>query len=72
MSEPNMPIRGKCTWWREAPDFNDAYDIRVKKDDKRVSCSCFVEGGVWSYAARDVPRECPEFRHCRYYMKHMS
>lgn len=70
MTDPNLPIQGKCTWWREKPRAEDEYDVRLKKDEKRIDCSCFVEGKLWPYAARDVPADCPESRHCRYYSKH--
>jgi len=42
--DPNAPIKGKCVWWREFPNEEDTYNVRVKEHDKRVNCSCFVEG----------------------------
>ena len=71
MSDANLPIRGKCTWWREVPHAEDQYDVRLKKDEKRVNCSCFVEGKGWQFTAVEVPGDCPDFRHCRYYTKHL-
>jgi hypothetical protein len=65
-----MPIKGKCTWWREIPRADDQYDIRIKSPDKLVDCSCFVEGRLWEYRTADVPSDCPESRRCRYYIKH--
>ncbi|MDH4139094.1 MAG: hypothetical protein OEV43_00815 [Coriobacteriia bacterium] len=64
------PIRGKCTWWREIPSEEDAHDLRVKAPDKRVNCSCFVEGEYWIHRSADVPSDCPNARSCRYYIKH--
>ncbi len=64
------PIKGKCTWWREVPKDEDTYDIRVKADDKRVTCTCFVEGRFWEYTTATVPPQCPMWRQCRYYIKH--
>lgn len=71
MSDANMPIKGKCTWWRETPLSDDVWDGRVKKADKRIDCICFVEGKGWTYPTKDVPSDCPDNRHCRYYMKHL-
>lgn len=69
MRDPYAPVRGKCTWWREVPNAQDEHDIMLKAPDKRVDCTCFVEGSVWSFPTCDVPAECPEHRHCRYYIK---
>lgn len=63
------PVKGKCTWWREVIIDEDLHDIMVKPDDKRVRCSCFVEGYYWMHPAAEVPDECPKMRHCRYYIK---
>jgi len=65
-----LPIKGKCTWWRELPVDDDAYDVRLKEEQKRVSCSCFVEGKMWTYVRAELPSDCPDSRHCRYYIKH--
>lgn len=70
MSDAYTPIKGKCTWWREKPVDDDIYDSRVAADDKRVNCSCFVEGKGWQMTRGEVPQDCPESRHCRYYIKH--
>lgn len=64
------PVKGKCTWWRERPDEEDAWDVRVPRPEKRVHCSCFVEGHGWEYRRDNVPSNCPEYRRCRYYIKH--
>lgn len=64
------PIRGKCNWWREVPVDDDRWDLSVKADDKRVSCTCFVEGKAWTYKTAEVPSDCPDRRYCRYYIKH--
>ncbi len=64
-----MPVKGKCTWWREIPHEEDAYDIRLKDEDKRVRCSCFVEGDVWVFKTAEIPSDCPKRLHCRYYIK---
>jgi len=67
--DPFAPVRGKCTWWREVPNETDAHDIMLKDPDKRVECTCFVEGTVWTFPTSDVPGECPNHRYCRYYIK---
>lgn len=70
MSDAYTPIRGKCMWWRETPVDEDIYDVRLREDEKRVHCSCFVEGRVWTHSRGDVPADCSEWKHCRYYIKH--
>lgn len=65
------PIKGKCTWWREIPDYEDAYSIRVSESDKRVNCQCFVEGHYWTYTRKEVPQDCALARTCRYYIKNV-
>jgi hypothetical protein len=64
------PIRGKCNYWRERPHEDDRWDMTVKAPDKRIECSCFVEGKVWYATASTIPPDCPERFHCRYYIKH--
>lgn len=71
MTEGYAPIQGKCLYWREHPNDDDLFDYRVKKEDKRVDCSCFIEGQGWQATASTVPRDCPNALHCRYYIKHM-
>ncbi len=66
--DPYSPIKGKCTWWREVAVDEDVHDIMVKPEAKRVRCTCFVEGYSWTQTRADVPRECPESDHCRYYI----
>jgi len=71
MSDAYSPVKGKCTWWRERAVEDDIYDTRLKEHQKRVSCSCFVEGTAWTFARADVPSDCPDMRACRYYIKHL-
>ncbi|KAF0206815.1 MAG: hypothetical protein Q8S43_03810 [Actinomycetota bacterium] len=63
------PIKGKCRFWREAPEMDDLYNTAIKKDDKRVVCTCFVEGDMWVVPTKDTPSDCPKHRMCRYYIK---
>jgi len=70
MSDSFTPIRGKCMWWREAPVDEDVYDVMLREDQKRMNCSCFVEGKAWTHTRGDVPADCPENKHCRYYIRH--
>ncbi len=69
MSDGYVPVKGKCTWWREMPSEDDRFDSRLKKGERRVMCSCFVEGKGWALTQDKVPADCPEYRHCRYYIK---
>lgn len=69
MSDAYTPLRGKCTWWREKPVDEDLHDLRVPEHEKRVYCSCFIEGKGWSHTRGDVPSDCPEALHCRYYIR---
>ena len=68
-SDGYAPVRGKCMYWRERDNEDDRWDTSVKPDDKRVECSCFVEGMIWSVTTSTVPPDCPDRRHCRYYVK---
>ncbi|HSK48509.1 MAG TPA: hypothetical protein VLA05_11010 [Coriobacteriia bacterium] len=70
MSSAFAPIKGKCTWWRESPVDEDVWDPRVKDAEKRVYCSCFVEGEGWMFGRSEVPENCPQNRRCRYYIRH--
>lgn len=67
--DPYAPIRGKCVWWREFAHADDVWDARLKDEEKRIECSCFVEGHGWVFEKRDLPAECPNARACRYYVK---
>lgn len=69
MPDVNAPIRGKCTWWREAMKDEDRWDITLKEPHKRVDCTCFVEGKWWTFTNAEIPADCPERLHCRYYIK---
>lgn len=69
MGDAFTPVRGKCTWWREMPVEEDAHDIRLQDGERRIACSCFVEGMAWVFTADEVPSECSEAKHCRYYIK---
>lgn len=62
------PQRGKCFYWRESPHPDDTWDVRLKKGERRVVCSCFVEGDTWTYTENEVPSDCPEKKRCRYYI----
>jgi hypothetical protein len=70
MIDAYAPIKGKCIWWRERPDDDDLWDGRIAAGDKRVDCSCFVEGMGWTFRHADVPVDCPENRRCRYFIRH--
>ena len=65
------PIKGKCTWWREVNSAEDEHNIMVKEADRRVTCTCFVEGYYWPHTRGDVPSDCPHARSCRYYIRHL-
>lgn len=71
MRDSYSPIKGKCTWWREAAVHEDVWDTRIREDEKRVQCSCFIEGTAWTTTRGEVPSDCPESRRCRYYIKHL-
>ena len=57
-------------WWRESIVEEDVYDVRLTDDRRRIYCSCFVEGRGWTHTRGDVPSNCPENLHCRYYIRH--
>jgi hypothetical protein len=62
------PIRGKCFYWREKLNEEDRFDRRLKSNEWRVDCTCFVEGTRWCYTVDTVPSNCPLYLHCRYYI----
>jgi len=64
------PIKSKCLWWREMLDAEEQYNTRIKPEDVRVHCTCFVEGYVWTIRKAEVPANCPNSRTCRYYILH--
>jgi hypothetical protein len=70
MGDGYTPVKGKCTWWREMAVDDDLFDTRLKEGRRRVSCSCFVEGKGWTVTRDELPADCPDARHCRYYIKH--
>jgi hypothetical protein len=69
--DPYAPIKGKCIWWREFPNQEDVWDVRLKDAEKTVSCSCFVEGKGWTFMRAELPAECPDSRACRYYIRNV-
>jgi hypothetical protein len=69
MSDGYAPIRKKCNYWRERRNEDDIWDSRLKKADRRVECSCFVEGRLWQATASTIPADCPQRLQCRYYIK---
>lgn len=64
-----VPVRGKCTYWREQLNGEERWDTRIKSADRRVECTCFVEGDIWTVTVGTVPSDCPKRHHCRYYVK---
>lgn len=66
--DPFSPIKGKCTWWRQSMVEEDVHDLMLKPENKRIRCTCFVEGFVWTHETADVPAQCPEAQHCRYFI----
>jgi hypothetical protein len=71
MTNAYTPIKGKCIWWREFAVDEDLWDTRLKDGERRVYCSCFVEGKGWYNQRKNVPGNCPDNRHCRYYIKYL-
>ena len=63
------PIRGTCVFWREIPNCEDTHNGQVPALLKRVDCQCFVEGHQWRKTNGTLPRDCPDCRKCRYYIK---
>jgi hypothetical protein len=70
VSDGYTPIAGKCTWWRERPLDEDIWAYRLNEEQKRVTCSCFVEGYVWTVERADIPLDCERSRMCKYYIRH--
>lgn len=64
------PIKGKCKWWREQLNEEDRFDPRLKPGQRRVTCTCFIEGDYWGVTVDEIPSDCPKSRMCRYYIKH--
>jgi len=69
--DPYSPVKEKCIWWREFPVQEDKWDMRIKDVDKRIACSCFVEGKGWEFKTCELPPECPDSRACRYYIRNV-
>lgn len=70
MSDGYSPLKGKCIWWRERLVDEDRYDPRLKDEERRLQCSCFVEGKGWTLTRAELPLDCPDAKHCRYYIRH--
>jgi hypothetical protein len=66
---PFVPVRGKCVYWREKLNDEDRWDTRIKREDRHVECTCFVEGHVWTVTATTTPPDCPNATRCRYYVR---
>jgi len=64
------PVKGKCAFWRELPNDDDTWDHSVKKDDRRVTCTCFIDGDIWLKTVSTVPTDCPRRHKCRYYVRY--
>lgn len=62
------PTPGKCNYWRETLNDEDQHDVHLKKGERRVNCTCFIEGESWEFIEREVPSDCPNKRKCRYYV----
>ncbi|MDI6900603.1 MAG: hypothetical protein QMC79_02785 [Anaerosomatales bacterium] len=67
--DPYAPVKGKCTFWREQPNEDDRWDTSVKPLDRRVTCTCFIEGDVWLVTVGTIPPDCPKRYKCRYYVR---
>lgn len=70
VSDGFTPISGKCTWWRERAVEEDVWSPRLRAEEKRVNCSCFLEGYVWTVQRQEIASECPRNRMCKYYIRH--
>lgn len=62
------PVKGKCQFWREYPEEDDRYNTSIKFDNKRVRCSCWVDGDQWLVTNATIPADCPRKFECRYYI----
>jgi hypothetical protein len=62
-------VRGKCQFWREQLVEADRYDTGIKARDRRVHCSCFIDGHVWETTVKTLPESCPLCYRCRYYIR---
>jgi len=62
-------VRGKCQFWRERMHEEDRWDLDVKRDKKRVRCTCFVEGTLWDTDVATLPDDCPSRWSCRYHIQ---
>jgi len=62
-------VRGKCQYWRERMHDDDRWDIDLKRDQKRVRCTCFVEGTFWDADVATLPDDCPSRYACRYHVQ---
>lgn len=62
-------MRGKCQYWRERMYEDDRWDSSVKGGEKRVCCSCFIEGTFWESSVAALPDDCPSRYTCRYHIQ---
>jgi hypothetical protein len=62
-------VRGKCQYWRERMNDDDRWDIDLKPHERRVMCSCFVEGDQWDATVGTLPDDCPDRFRCRYHVR---
>lgn len=62
-------VRGKCQYWRERMSEEDRWDSDIKASQKRVRCSCFIEGTQWDATAGTLPEDCPDALTCRYHVR---
>jgi hypothetical protein len=63
-----IAVGGKCAYWRERMHDDDRFDPDIKEQDKRVVCTCFIEGTSWQATAGTLMPDCPDRWHCRYYV----
>lgn len=67
--DPYSPIKGKCAFWREHPNDDDVWDTSIKKENRRIMCTCFIDGDMWTRTEGTLPADCPKRFKCRYYVK---
>lgn len=62
-------VRGKCQFWREHMVDADRFDTAMKPRDRRIQCSCFIDGFTWNATVRTLPESCPLHYRCRYFIR---